>query len=340
MPKFNLNESPKIFNSFWEKQRGGVDTIFDPVKYNEYPEYSDRKLFHSIRKLHSLENNAITNGRKILLGYGCSHLITVVIWVHLIYYNVNVLFAQSPFYYRYKKIYPFFKALKPDLIWTDDLTEAKELKKSGKIILEFVTSPNNPDSTIRKKMIGDYCFYDAVYNWSFYTSHVQIYDEDIVLYSASKAVGMAGQRIGWALIKDINFYKRCLDIIKFTTDFISLISREQVRRGIDYVVQTYPIFQTYMTNKYKKRWNSIEKLTIYLNNYLPITLVNHDGPYALLKTSHNVNLEKYLQQKIGINTKSAVIFGLDKRSVRINPGGSDKTFKRLDLFLNKSSITP
>ncbi len=338
MLDINLKESPTIFNEYWRKYSFGttnLDIIYNPL-YNNYPDRENKKLLSAIKKLHEIEGNAITKNRQILVCYGCTHLLTIVIWVYLMHYNVSVVYLKIPYYYRYKKIFDFFAILKKDLIWTTDLDQVKKLQKQNKKVLEIITSPNNPDSKIRSREIGDYCLFDLVYNWPWYTKEVKNYDEEVVLYSASKAIGFAGQRIGWGIIKDPDFYNKCHTLINYTTDFISRIAQEQVLRGLNQVISDYPNYKKYMTKKYQKRWKILRRLLDYLNHQDDIVIrsINNSGPYSLWKISEDINLQKYLLKTYNIKTKSAKPFGLDKRYVRVNPGGSHKTFKKLDQTIN------
>lgn len=81
--------------------------------------------------------------------------------------------------------------------WTGD---ARLYKKDGPYI-ELVTSPNNPDGSIREAVVkgGEgFVVHDLAYYWPQYTAMTSAADHDVMLFTASKCTGHAGSRIGYA----------------------------------------------------------------------------------------------------------------------------------------------
>ena len=74
--------------------------------------------------------------------------------------------------------------------------------RSGRPVVEFITSPNNPDGTLRTQYVpGSVAVYDRAYWWPHFTP-IQPANDDIMLFTLSKLTGHAGSRVGWALVKD------------------------------------------------------------------------------------------------------------------------------------------
>jgi hypothetical protein len=66
-------------------------------------------------------------------------------------------------------------------------------------IIEFVTSPNNPDTMLRKSVIGGAsAIVDHAYYWPHFTHIPAPADEDVMLFTASKLSGHASSRFGYA----------------------------------------------------------------------------------------------------------------------------------------------
>lgn len=92
--------------------------------------------------------------------------------------------------------------------WSGD---ALEYDKEEEYI-EVVTSPNNPDGSIRgpvvKKCGGEgKLVHDFAYYWPHYTPITHKADHDIMLFTFSKCTGHAGSRIGYKLsLSIINIY--------------------------------------------------------------------------------------------------------------------------------------
>lgn len=76
--------------------------------------------------------------------------------------------------------------------------DAYSFDKEGPYI-ELVTSPNNPDGSIRGPVVnrGDgKVVHDLAYYWPQYTAITHQADHDIMLFTFSKSTGHAGSRIG------------------------------------------------------------------------------------------------------------------------------------------------
>ena len=70
---------------------------------------------------------------------------------------------------------------------------------ASKNIIEFVTSPNNPDGKLKEAVLkgtNAKAIYDHVYYWPHFTPIASPSDEDIMIFSASKLTGHAGTRFG------------------------------------------------------------------------------------------------------------------------------------------------
>ena len=75
---------------------------------------------------------------------------------------------------------------------------AHTFDKDGPYI-ELITSPNNPDGSIRKAVVGrpgGKLVYDLAYYWPQYTPITHQADYDIMLFTFSKSTGHAGSRSG------------------------------------------------------------------------------------------------------------------------------------------------
>lgn len=96
-------------------------------------------------------------------------------------------------------------------------------------------APNNPDGqfpylscledTCRSKNIP--LIHDAVYYSPVYTSHseeLKVYG-DVQIYSASKAFGLSGIRVGWAVCKNLLFYKFIQEYMEAMTVGVSIASQ-------------------------------------------------------------------------------------------------------------------
>ncbi|KAG8377301.1 hypothetical protein BUALT_Bualt08G0015000 [Buddleja alternifolia] len=91
--------------------------------------------------------------------------------------------------------------------------EASQLKNSSDNttnIIEFVTSPNNPDCSLNEAVSqgpSTRAIYDHAYYWPHYTAIPTPADKDVMIFTISKLTGHAGSRFGWAFVKDKEVYE-------------------------------------------------------------------------------------------------------------------------------------
>ena len=70
-------------------------------------------------------------------------------------------------------------------------------------LVEFVTSPNNPDGKLNRAVLeGTYAksIYDHAYYWPHFTPILAPSDEDLMIFTISKLTGHAGSRFGYQKI--------------------------------------------------------------------------------------------------------------------------------------------
>lgn len=86
-----------------------------------------------------------------------------------------------------------------DYKFEGDVIEWKNNSNGRTSLIEFVTSPNNPDGQLNKAVLQGQnakAIYDRVYYWPHFTAIPAPADEDIVIFSLSKLTGHAGSRFG------------------------------------------------------------------------------------------------------------------------------------------------
>lgn len=80
-------------------------------------------------------------------------------------------------------------------------------------IIEFVTSPNNPDALLHQPVVGgSSAILDHAYFWPHFTHIPAPSDEDVMLFTTSKLSGHASSRFGYARTARQNQYKYCTHI--------------------------------------------------------------------------------------------------------------------------------
>ncbi|XP_076881493.1 tryptophan aminotransferase-related protein 4-like [Bidens hawaiensis] len=163
------------------------------------------ELEYYIRKLHHIVGNAVTEGRRLVFGVGSAQLLSGAVYAlssKEASIPSNVL-ATAPYYWLFRDQTSFFDA--KNFTFKGN-TSAWHSNNTN--LVEFVTSPNNPDgglkeSVFHKKKVNDHVFY-----WPQFSPIPKAADEDIMIFSLSKLTGHAGSRFGWAIVKDDDVYDK------------------------------------------------------------------------------------------------------------------------------------
>lgn len=86
-----------------------------------------------------------------------------------------------------------------DYQFEGDTTSLQNISDAGNVI-EFVTSPNNPDGKLTKAVLqgpNSSAIYDRVYYWPHFTAIPTAANDDLMIFSLSKLTGHAGTRFGY-----------------------------------------------------------------------------------------------------------------------------------------------
>ena len=84
------------------------------------------------------------------------------------------------------------------LLWKMSGLDSSSHSQSQNIV-EFVTSPNNPDGELKKAVVGGpfvKTIHDLAYYWPHFTAIPAPADEDLMIFTISKLTGHAGSRFG------------------------------------------------------------------------------------------------------------------------------------------------
>ncbi|KAK2970526.1 hypothetical protein RJ640_020510 [Escallonia rubra] len=207
---------PLFLEPFW-MQRAASSAVLIAGWHRMSYSFNDnssisQELEKHIRKVHAMVKNAVTD-RFIVFGAGSTQLLNAA--VHALSMDnsspPSAVVASVPFYPSYKQQTDFFSSL--GYKFYGDTSMRKNPSDVLMNAIEFVTSPNNPDGKLRKKVLkGESvrAIHDHAYYWPHFTGIPTPADEDIMIFTLSKLTGHAGTRFGWALIKDEAVYRRML----------------------------------------------------------------------------------------------------------------------------------
>ncbi|XP_076941154.1 tryptophan aminotransferase-related protein 4-like [Bidens hawaiensis] len=218
-----------------------------------------KELENYIREVHSLVGNAVTEGRYLVFGIGSTQLLNAAVYA-LSSENAsspsNVL-ASIPFYPMYKEQTMFFKS--EDFQFEGDTNSWQSNNWTNDMdVVEFVTSPNNPDGDLKQSVLGGKTIYDHAYFWPHFTPIPAPADHDLMIFTLSKLTGHAGARFGWAIIKDKEVYAKVLEYISMADLGISRDTQLRVLKLLKVAVEGNgkPLFE-FSYNKMRNRWDRL-----------------------------------------------------------------------------------
>ena len=94
-----------------------------------------------------------------------------------------------------------------DFEWRGDAISWKLNNSTNKMdVIEFVTSPNNPDGELKTSVLGKKNIYDHAYLWPHFTPITGPSDHDLMIFTLSKLTGHAGVRFGYVSFYSSDLY--------------------------------------------------------------------------------------------------------------------------------------
>ncbi|KAL3617757.1 hypothetical protein CASFOL_038078 [Castilleja foliolosa] len=312
--------------------------------------FVSHELESHIRRVHSVAKNAITKGKKILFGGGSTQLLGAA--VYALSMNLSSpasVVAAAPAYPLYQTQTNFFR--NTHFEFKGDVTTLKNDSNTETNAIEFVTSPNNPDGSLREAVlqgVSAKAIYDHAYYWPHFTAIPAPANEDIMIFTISKLTGHAGSRFGWAFVKDENVYENMKTYISVAE---MGLSREAQLRALKLMKAILTGNETdifdYAYNKMSDRWQklsqiissskrfSLQKISPLFCNFFE--KVRGPSPaYAWLKCEReedsNCNLVLGEAKIIG---RAGNLFNVEDRYVRLSLLKSDDDFNLLLQRLGK-----
>ncbi|KAL1216473.1 L-tryptophan--pyruvate aminotransferase 1 [Cardamine amara subsp. amara] len=312
--------------------------------------FLEPELADAIKELHSAVGNAATEDRYIVVGTGSTQLCQAA--VHALSslagtHPVSVV-AAAPFYSTYVEETTYVRS--GLYKWEGD---AWGFDKKGPYI-ELVTSPNNPDGTIRETVVNRpdddeaKVIHDFAYYWPHYTPITRRQDHDIMLFTFSKITGHAGSRIGWALVKDKAVAKKMVEYIIVNSIGVSKESQIRTAKILKVLKETctsesesenfFKYGREMMKNRWEKLLEVVKESDVFtlpkypeaFCNYFEKSLESYPA-FAWLGTKEETDLVSELRRQ-KVMTRAGERCGSDKKHVRVSMLSREDVF---NVFLER-----
>ncbi|CAH1446143.1 unnamed protein product [Lactuca virosa] len=166
--------------------------------------------------------------------------------------------ATIPYYPMYETQTSFFNS--EDFQFEGDTNSWKlnNATKNNMDVIEFVTSPNNPDGELKTSVLGGKTIYDHAYLWPHFTPIPGPSDHDLMIFTLSKLTGHAAVRFGWAVIKDKDVYEKVSKYMEVADLGISKDTQLRVLKLLKVVVEDdgKQLFK-FAYAKMRERWDRL-----------------------------------------------------------------------------------
>ncbi|XVF39030.1 hypothetical protein PTKIN_Ptkin01aG0002800 [Pterospermum kingtungense] len=315
--------------------------------------FISKELERLIRKLHAIVGNAVTENRFIIFGAGSTQVLSAATYA-LSPENTSSLpaglVASFPYYALYKVQPEYFNSEKFKFL--GDANTWGNISDTSKNMIEFVTSPNNPDGRLNKAILhGPHVktIYDRAYYWPHFTPIPAAADEDVMVFTLSKLSGHAGSRFGWAVIKDESVFNRMTLHMQLNSMGVSRDTQLRAFKLLKTVLQEgegKEIFNfAYQTMK--SRWERLNR-TLSLSNRFSLQKINpqfctfynkvreFSPAYAWLKCERKEEKDcNAVLEAANIVGRPGSVFGTEDRYVRLSLVRSQDDFDLLIHRINK-----
>lgn len=229
-------------------------------------------LLQTLEDLHSNFKNAITHDKSIVLGYGATQLLRAAMFAiqcrvagiepnppasELHKMAQMTVFCHVPHY----GVYSYYTEGSMSKLKFN--TSTNQPNASSDNTIEIITYPNNPDGARRPPQFeSSWRIYDMVYYWPHFTHIDKLMDEDIMLFSASKLTGHAGNRFGWAIVKDEKIAQLMQNYIELEVDSFSADLSLKFLRILAHVDQD---FFNEISSRMEERWTRLREIVPVTN---------------------------------------------------------------------------
>lgn len=338
----HLTRGIHLINEWWEKQE--LEISFHIAADAFYLIEGIPELEQYVRLLHkTLSPHQKIDDCTLVFGNGATQLLNAALYAAALYHSIQVnpprgdqvlcstlyVTEQMPGYLEDNTLIDILH--KNLLHWVP-------LEKEGHInpahLLEFVTTPNNPDGRIRHKVTNaKYTLYDRVNHWSFFLNEDDsdirqetLENDGISVFSLSKFLSFSASRVGYAFVKDPQVAHFMRYYIVMATHGLVWDSQYRSFVALQYLLEEPGKLEEYIDwirQHLHKRWDRLRRAV----DNTPITLLNTQGPTAWLQAPEPA--EEYLMRKYQIEATYGPEYGATDDHARLNLLAASNQFEEL-----------
>ncbi|GAB4237280.1 MAG: hypothetical protein Tsb0021_17120 [Chlamydiales bacterium] len=340
----NLNVSRGIYliHEWWEDR--GVKLNFDisddhGYQINDLEELRELtlELHHEVAPWQKVDDSML------IFGTGATQILNAALFAVHAHKNAGKLKKQA-LYLTHQRPGYYEHILQADLChpgryrWVDpEFIESVDLE----YLLECVTSPNNPDGKIAKKMTNArYHLYDRVNHWDLFMHEnfndymTETLEDDLIsVFSHSKILSFSGSRVGYAFVRDQEILKYMRFFVTYNTHGVCIDGQVRCAKALEYLLrnQLFSEYTEWIQDKLEQRWKQFS----HLIEQTEIKLLNSAGPAAWVKTPWNA--QEYLSDNYNVFATYGPEYGATENYARISMLCSTNEFNELIWRITEKS---
>ncbi len=324
-----LTRGMHLLNEWWREQK--ISISYPISSQGPYLLYGLEDLEIEIRRLHHLiaphQKNA---DRTLVFGIGATQIIHASLYALAVAHSIkenppmngktklSPLWAtqQEPGYIEYGSL---IEMMHYGLIKWIRFKHHKQIDPSH--LLEFITTPNNPDGRIlQKKTKAFWTIHDRVNHWPLFLNlddsciYSDTLEEDMIsIFSLSKFLSFSGSRIGYAFVKDPEIARYMRHYILMSTHGLVSDAQQHALEALKYLLDE-KLFEyiTWVKGRLNERWDLLKKAC----HKSPLKLLNFQGPTAWLLAPEKA--DKYLLEIYHSEATYGTEYGSSAKHIRLN----------------------
>ncbi len=324
-----LNRGMFLLNEWWEKENLVIKypiNASSSYRLDVLPEleFLIRELHHKLAPHQSIDDS------EFVFGIGATQLIHAALYAtalaHSIKKNppvnnktiISTLYAtqQEPGYIEYGSLIEIMhQALIHWVRFRDYLSIDPEN------LLEFVTTPNNPDGRIIKPVTGaHWTIHDRVNHWPFFMNsenfdfYLETFEDDqISIFSLSKILSFSGSRLGYAFVKDEHIAHYMRHYVIMATHGLVSDSQFHAIAALKYLLEDHLYdYTNWITERLNERWARMKAAL----KGKEVILLNEQGPAAWIKAPGDAR--EYLLKRYNLEGTYGKEYGVTDEYARLN----------------------
>ncbi|MCE5318926.1 MAG: aminotransferase class I/II-fold pyridoxal phosphate-dependent enzyme [Parachlamydia sp.] len=318
-----------LLNEWWVDQHFRVS--YDISELASYGVKASVELEEAIYALH--ETTAPVQKIRdcyIVIGTGATQIINAALYavsvINCLRHEIQTgsvipitplyLTQKSPGYFEIKDA---IHLLHPNRIFWVDMEKVGTVKSDQ--LLEYVTTPNNPNGEIRPTLTNAaYTIHDRVNHWRLFLNeddspvNIDTLAEDMIsIFSMSKFLSFSGSRVGYAFVKNEKIMLYMRHYIISVSHGLNSDGQFHCLKALEYLLDGHlDDFVETTRNRLQARW---EELRSIIGN-TPLKLLNEQGPAAWIQTPEKA--QNYLLKKYHFIGTYGPEYGSAENHVRIN----------------------